>query len=82
MSGSPLSVLKSDVFASNELIHLQELSLTNCDIHQLNRFSLRNLTNLVKLSLSENQLKYIPGYAFGSIHELRYIFNYNFQGFI
>ena len=72
MDGNKLSRLGTDVFSSKNLIHLQEVSLTRCDIQRLNKFSLRNLTNLIKLNLADNQIRFIPGLAFSSVPELRY----------
>ena len=74
MVGNKLSgALGTDVFSSKNLIHLQEVSLTRCDIQRLHKFSLRNLTNLIKLNLADNQIRFIPGYAFSCVPELRYV---------
>ena len=73
MSGHKMAALDTDVFVKHNLIHLQELSLTDSHISRLHRFSLRNLTNLVKLNLAHNSIKFIPGYAFTSVSELRFL---------
>ena len=71
LTNNVLSILERDAFSSRALIHLQDISLSRCSLHRLNRFSLRNLTNLVKLNLNNNNLNYIPSHAFSAVTELR-----------
>ena len=73
MSGNQVTILTGDVFSTRDLIHLQEVSLAECGITKLHRHALRNLTNLVKLNLAHNSIKFIPGYAFTSVSELRFV---------
>ena len=72
-TGNQLSVLINDVFLTKHLMNLQEVSLPHCKINRIQKFALRSLTNLVKLNLSNNNLKFIPGYAFSQVTDLRYI---------
>ena len=71
LTNNVLSVLARDAFSSRALVHLQDISLSRCSLHRLSRFSLRNLTNLVKLNLNSNHLTYIPSHAFSAVTELR-----------
>ena len=73
MSNNSLSVLQRDAFSSENLLHLQDISLSHCGIHRLHRFTFRNLTNLVRLNLNHNSLNYVPSQAFGTIPELRLV---------
>ena len=70
-TGNQLTVLPNDVFMKNRLVNLQEVALPQCNINRIQKFALRSLTNLVKLDLSQNNLKFIPGYAFSLVIELR-----------
>jgi hypothetical protein len=70
-TGNQLTVLANDVFVKNHLVNLQEVALPHCNINRIQKFALRSLTNLVKLDLSHNNLKFIPGYAFSLVTELR-----------
>ena len=72
-TGNQLTVLINDVFLTKHLMNLQEVSLPHCKINRIQKFALRSLTNLVKLDLSNNNLKFIPGYAFSQVTELRYV---------
>ena len=70
-TGNQLTVLPNDVFMKNHLVNLQAVSLPQCNINRIQKFALRSLTNLVKLDLSQNNLKFIPGYTFSPVSELR-----------
>ena len=69
--GNQLTILSNNLFLKNNLVNLQELSLPHCNINRIQKFALKSLTNLVKLDLSNNNLKFVPGYAFFLVSELR-----------
>lgn len=63
-SGNFLSNLRSELFSNKQLINLQRIYLSNCQIKIINEKTFKGLTNLVELDLSENFLETVPTSSF------------------
>lgn len=63
LSHSLLQRLPPRAFAEASLVHLQRLIMKACGLHQVDVEAFLQLTNLVTLDLSENQLRVIPDAA-------------------
>lgn len=73
-----LQVLPKDTFLLVNLIHLQKIYLRHCKLIQIDKEAFRSLSNLVELDLSDNQLTYVPSWAFREASQLRRLYiNHN-----
>ncbi|KAH0808500.1 hypothetical protein GEV33_014291 [Tenebrio molitor] len=63
-SGNFMSHLPSELFRNKQLINLQKIYLSNCQIKIINEKTFKGLTNLVELDLSENLLETVPTSSF------------------
>ncbi|CAL4089340.1 unnamed protein product, partial [Meganyctiphanes norvegica] len=66
-----LRILPKDSFLDVDLLNLQKIWLTHCNLKRLEAGSLRKLANLVELDLSDNLLKDVPSTALGDVPGLR-----------
>ena len=64
MRNQKLRSLKNHEFESKNLLNLQQVLLTSCNILSVGETAFTNLTNLIRLDLSNNRLQYIPTEAF------------------
>ncbi|CAG7726104.1 unnamed protein product [Allacma fusca] len=71
ISGNALKSLPGYVFLSMNLLNLQKIFLSECELVSLDPHVFSKLTNLVELELSGNRLGLVPSHTFGEIPELR-----------
>lgn len=71
LSGNNLQLLPSKVFQQRDLIHLQKINLSDCNLHEITGDAFTGLRNLVELDLSGNMLPVIPTEAFAGLPTLR-----------
>lgn len=71
LTRNDIEKISNDVFNRANLLNLQKLFLTKCNLKAIERFAFRKLINLVELDLSDNLLNMIPSNAFESTPELR-----------
>jgi hypothetical protein len=69
--GNPISLLQDDVFIHCNLLNLQEIVISHCQLHTVERYAFRDLINMVKLDLDNNQLTSVPSSSFPFITDLR-----------
>ncbi|XP_044254955.1 leucine-rich repeat-containing protein 24-like [Tribolium madens] len=63
-SGNFLSNLRRELFSNKQLINLQRIYLSNCQIKIINEKTFKGLSNLVELDLSRNLLETVPTSSF------------------
>ncbi|XP_063912370.1 leucine-rich repeat-containing protein 24-like [Zophobas morio] len=63
-SGNFMSNLADELFSNKQLINLQRIYLSNCQIKIINEKTFKGLTNLVELDLSRNLLETVPTSSF------------------
>ncbi|XP_017769423.1 PREDICTED: leucine-rich repeat-containing protein 24-like [Nicrophorus vespilloides] len=63
-AGNNLRHLPDEKFSKMELINLQRIYLSRCQITTIDEHTFKGLTNLVELDLSENGLEIVPSAAF------------------
>ena len=60
LSGNPLAELEARAFERVELRNLQRLHMVNCRLHEINVDAFQQLSNLIELDLSQNDLTTLP----------------------
>ncbi|CAL4067123.1 unnamed protein product, partial [Meganyctiphanes norvegica] len=71
LSNNDIKVMPSNIFVDQQIINLQKIFLSNCNLKNVEPDAFSELRNLVELDLSENQLRRVPGLAFSHTPELR-----------
>ena len=69
--GNPISQLPDEIFMQTNLVNLQEIVLSQCQVNVIERHAFKSLSNLMKLDLNHNQLSMVPSLAFHDITQLR-----------
>ena len=69
--GNPISQLPDEIFMKSNLVNLQEIVLSQCQVNVIERHAFKSLSNLMKLDLNHNQLSMVPSLAFHDITQLR-----------
>ena len=69
--GNPISQLKNEVFLHSNLLNLQEIVLSQCQVNLIERHAFKDLSNLVRLDLNHNQMTMVPSLSFHDIPRLR-----------
>ena len=64
MRNQKLRALKDREFESKNLLNLQQVLLTSCHIGSVGDATFTNLSNLIRLDLSDNRLSSVPTQAF------------------
>lgn len=60
LSSNPLAELEARAFERVELRNLQRLHMVNCRLHEINVDAFQQLSNLIELDLSQNDLTTLP----------------------
>ncbi|OXA57588.1 Leucine-rich repeat-containing protein 4B [Folsomia candida] len=71
LSRNNIQILQSKVFQTRNLLNLQKIFLSECNLKTLEKNVFYKLNNLVELNLSSNKLEAIPTHTFEQIPEIR-----------
>lgn len=69
--GNPIGTIDGDLFLQKNLLNLQEIVLSNCNVSIVQQHAFRGLSNLDKLDLRHNRLTEVPSWSFASVPQLR-----------